>query len=181
MGRAVNFLFLMVLMSTPTYLAAQDEHGHHAETPFLPNRLGVTVGYAWIPSGSDLEGQSNVHIVPTFGLVYAKRFNEKIGLGWSNEIEFASYVIEHGDEEILEREFGFVSAAVFIYEPIHKLGLFAGPGVELEKNQNFFVIKVGAEYFVKMLDDWYILIEGYYDIKEVYSAFGLSLSVGIMF
>jgi len=178
---AITSFLLLVVFCAVAQEDQENEHGPHAETPFLPNRLGVTVGYAWIPSGSDVSGQGAVQIVPTFGITYAKRFNEKIGFGWTNEIEFASYVIEHGDEEILEREFAFVSAVVFIYEPIHKLGLFAGPGIELERNQNFFVLKVGAEYFVKMLDDWYILVESYYDIKEVYGAFGLSLSVGTLF
>jgi len=122
-----------------------------------------------------------MHIVPSFGVKYTRRFSEKIGLAWTNEVEFANYMIEYEGHGELEREFAFVSAVLFSYEPIPKLGLLAGPGVELERNQNFFVLKVGVEYEVKLLDDRFISTEAYYDIKEVYGALGLGLSVGAKF
>ncbi len=43
---------------------------------------------------------------------------------------------------------------VGIYEAVHGLELYAGPGVELEKHENFFVIKLGLEYAFAIANDW---------------------------
>jgi len=176
----ISVIFLVLVCATNAYTQEQ-ENDHNSEEVDLLNKISATVGYAWVPSGSEVQGQSNVLVIPTLGIKYARSLSEKIAFAWTNEFEFSNYVIERSEAELLEREYAIVTAALLMYEPVEKLGLFAGPGVELEKNENFFVFKIGAEYSVKVLDDWFILIESYYDIKEVYGTFGLGLSIGSRF
>ncbi len=83
---------------------------------------------------------------PTLGLDYFYKFNYKIGIGFQNDIELASYKVETGRDESLNREYAYVSALVFTFELISLWSVFAGPDFEYEHHESFFVTRLGTEF-----------------------------------
>jgi len=107
---------------------------------------------------------------------YEYFFNHKIGIGLINDIELSSYGVEKDNQEYLERNYAFVTALVFLYEPIIGWSLFAGPGYEFEKHHGFGLIKLGTEVFKSFQAGWSIGITASYEIKEVNSSFSFGLT-----
>ena len=109
---------------------------------------------------------------------YEYFFNHKFGIGLLNDIELSSYSVEQDNQDYLERNYAFVSALVFLYEPIIGWSLFAGPGYEFERNHGFGLIKVGSELTKNFKDGWSVGVAASYEFKEVNSSFSLGITVG---
>ena len=89
-----------------------------------------------------------------------------------------AYSIEDNHQDYIERNFAFVSAVVFVYEPIIGWSLFAGPGYEFEKDHGFGLVKIGTELSKNFQDGWSIGVAVSYDIKEVNSSLSFGLTAG---
>jgi hypothetical protein len=61
------------------------------------------------------------------------------------------------------------------------LTLYAGPGYELEKHKNLFIARFGGEYSFKLKNNWVLAPGGFYDIKDGYDAFSISIAFGKLF
>ncbi len=166
-----------ILVFTSMYLSAQEEHTTHDTHHFQHHRIAVFTGYGLIQGAVDENGDKRLKVIPVLGFDYEYFFNHKIGLGLLNDLELSSYSVEKDDHEYLERNYAFVSALVFMYEPIKGLTLFAGPGYEFEKNHGFPLFKIGVEVAKNFEDGWSIGIATSYDMKEVNSSFSMGLTV----
>jgi hypothetical protein len=136
-------------------------------------------GYTWAPQGEQ-DGRS-ILLVPTIGIDYSLGLSRKFRLGMVNDFQLSSFVIEDREGSQLEREYAYVGTIVGIYEAAHGLGVFAGPGVELEKNHNLFVVKIGLEYAFVVADSWSTAATLAYDFKDAYDSFSLGILVGYGF
>ena len=167
-----------ILVFTSMCLFAQEEHTTHDTYHFQHHRIAVFTGYGLISGAVDENGNKQAELIPVIGLDYEYFFNHKIGIGLINDIELTSYSVEKDQQEYLERNYAFVTALVFLYEPIIGLTLFAGPGYEFEKNHGFGLVKIGTEVLKNFQDGWSVGIAASYDIKEVNSSFSFGLTAG---
>ena len=149
-------------------------HGHHA---FRRHKLAVFTGNTWVRKGSH-EGSSGVVLVPTFGLDYEYWINHKFAIGLHNDIERGRYLVEKNHEEEVLRENAFVSALVAIVEPIHGWAIYAGSGIELEKHEHMWVVRIGTEYAWDLPKDWVIALTVAWDIKKHYDSFASGIVIG---
>ncbi len=174
------FLCLAAALLVPVRasLTAQ-EHDDECPEPLMRHHLTFFTGFTWVPQGET--EKSDVLIVPTIGIDYTYWISHRVGIGIINDFELASYVVEQSDGTPLERKFAYVGAAVLRYEVASGFGLFGGPGVELEEDHNFFVIKVGAEYVFSMTDKWHTALAGSYDFKTEYDSWGFGVAVSRVF
>jgi hypothetical protein len=124
----------------------------HDNEEFYPHSLALFVGYTFIPKYTSEESQT--FVAPTVGLDYIYKFNHKIALGLQNDIELASYEVDIDDDETLNREYAFVTAVVFIYEPVNWWAVFAGPGYEFEHHESFYLTRLGTEFIKRFDDGW---------------------------
>ena len=166
-----------ILVFTSMCLSAQEEHTTHDTHHFQHHRIAVFTGYGFISGAVDGDGNKQLELIPVLGFDYEYFFNHKIGVGLFNDLELSSYSVQKEDDEYLQREYAFVSAMVFLYEPIIGLTLFAGPGYEFEKHHGFPLFKIGAEVAKHFQDGWSVGIAASFDLKEVNSAFSLGLTV----
>jgi len=161
------FLVLLLFLINPLNAQNQDEHkeeSHHEKV--YPHTLGVFVGYTLIPKSVSSE-EKQTFVAPTLGLDYIYKFNHKIGLGIQNDLELASYEIESGHNETIKREYAFVSAVVFIYEPVEWWSVFAGVGYEFEHHKSFFLVRAGTDFIKRFNDGWALALTFTVDIKEI--------------
>lgn len=166
-------LFLLLFLKG-FFLFGQHEEGH-----FYRHRIAPLMGYVFVPEETGSETTNSVRLIPTFGIDYEFKLHPRWALGWFNDIELSSYVIEyHSHEEALVRENAFITALCLVYSPVHRLALYAGPGYELETHQNFAVIRVGIEYEIPIPDNWDLAFGLSWDHKEVYNSVGITVAFG---
>ena len=151
----------------------------HLSQPFKKHRIGFIWGNTIVPAAKTATDESSVLMFPTWGLSYSFFFSKKIGISWLNELEMQSYIYEHDGHPEMEREYPFISSILFVYEPIHRLAFFAGPGIEFESSQNFTVFNLGVEY-VFPLPNYFDLAFGvdYQTKNKTYDAWTIGLSIG---
>ncbi|MBB3697596.1 hypothetical protein KMW28_05380 [Flammeovirga yaeyamensis] len=179
----------MMLVQLPSYAQEHHEAEQHHEKK-CRSKVSFYMGYTAIPQAINHDAL----IVPTIGFDYSYRLNKKFSIGIVNDLEMAQYVVEvepatgghHGGEakeaEHLEREFAYVGAVVLYYSPIKGWNIGVGPGLELEKNKNFFVGKVVVEKEFELPGEWEIAPTLQYDIKEqVYDSWSLGVTFGKRF
>ena len=178
--KTFGILIILVLLTT-IRANCQHESDVHEENQFQHHSLVLFSGYSLIPGAINEEGKEQVEIIPVLGLNYGYWFNHKFALALINDLELASYVVEKDHQEYLDREYAFVTALVFMYEPILGLALFAGPGYEFETNHSFALFKVGTEISKSFEGGWSAGITVAYEIKEVNSSLSFGLTVGKRF
>ena len=165
---------------TATQEQAPGEH-ESGEEDFKRHKIIFMYGTTWVPQGDPHGERPGLMVVPTLGVDYEFWLTHKIALGVLNDFELSSYVVEGHEGEEFEREYAYVLVVAFIYEPIPNLSLFLGPGGEFEKNHNFFVFRVGAEYGIPIRNHWDVGFSVSYDYKDEYDSVGFGVLFGKRF
>jgi len=161
------------------------EGSHQPEVPpqsaahhFRPFRVAVLIGHTFIPARHSSERL----IIPSWGLDLEYWFNPKWGLGLHNDIELQSFLIEKGEDEIIEREYPLVLTLDALYRPWKGLVLQFGPGYELETTESFFLVRTGVEYEFELPGHWDISPSFFYDTRDrLYDTWSIALGVGKRF
>ena len=176
-ARSIFAFVVLAFVSIP--LAAQE---HEEREPLKRHQFALFTGYTWVPKGDPHEGDpEGTVVVPTIGIDYNFWISHKVAVGLHNDFELSSYVVETSADTTIPREYAYVGAVVVMYEPVRGLALFAGPGMEIETHQNFFVFKVGLEYAFAVANGWATGFVGAYDFKEEYHSWSLGVSVARRF
>jgi hypothetical protein len=172
-ARAILTTLTMALL--PGSLAAQ-EHAEHGEHGTLKrHRIGVLGGVTAVPKGSQVE--TSTIFAPTVGLDYDYKFSERFGVGLYSDFQLSSYVVETHEGTEVERENAFITSVVGVLEATHWLEFYAGPGIELEKSANYWLLKLGMSLAPTPDDVRGASFEAYVDIKQEYVSVGLALKV----
>jgi hypothetical protein len=120
--------------------------------------------------------------IPSYGLDLEYWFDEKLGIGLHNDLELETFIVEQNREEYLEREYPVVSSLDLLYRPLKGLVLQIGPGIEIDRNQSFFLFRLGLEYEVELGHHWDLYPTVFYDAREdSYSTLSVGLGVGKRF
>ncbi|PWJ44011.1 hypothetical protein [Sediminitomix flava] len=184
--RTAFSLFLFVLIPLVSFAQHHEEtktasHSSHTGThTHGRHQFGVTIGQTHIPDGLDF-GFNLVDIdkdvfVTTLGLNYFYLLPKNFGIGIIADIELEKYFIDLPERELL-RENVFIIAAIASYNIVGS-GVFIrfGPGIEIEKNENFGLLKFEAEWEFIKGDNWGIAPFVAYDVKKEYNTWEAGLS-----
>ena len=149
-------------------------------------RASAYIGQTLIPVGEQLTTTSDNLIAPTFGIDFTYKMSPRWFITSMNDVELASYLINTGDIVNLNREYAFITALVVTWEVLPHWGIFAGPGIELEKHENFYVTKIGTEYIFVFSNKWDLGVAVGLDRKfgvegGVFTTYSMGLGVGKVF
>lgn len=176
----------MVFLSGPTVSAQETVQNETHESSdvhsVLGARLTAIMGYSLIDN-SFLPESNDILIVPTVGLNFDYFLTEDWGLGLHSDILLQQFKVEthNGHEEII-RENPITLAAMGLFKPHEKWTIILGYGVELEKNKNLQLIRIGGEYGIPLPKHWEVVLSIEYDYKiNNYSVvmFGMGFSRGL--
>ena len=146
-----------VLVVSIAILAIWQESLAQSETdeePLLRNQVSLSIGHSLIPSAEELSNNRKNLLVPTWGFSYEFSFSERFMIGLKSEIEASNYIITDENDSELERDFS-VSLCLYAGYKIYKgLTLFAGPGVEFEKDENLSLGQFGVLYDIELPRGW---------------------------
>ncbi len=125
-------------------ISMAQEHNEVANHNIGSHRLTLIMGNAFI-NNSFTDETDNILIVPAFGLNYDYFFNAKWGLGVHSDILMQQFKIEkHNDHEEIVRKNPIAICGILLFKPHHRWTLVAGYGVEVEKHENFQLIRIGG-------------------------------------
>lgn len=170
-------LSLIICLLCSTDVIGQEEYISHPK-----HRLAGMIGHTHVPLGFNTAGERNFLVVPTWGLSYDYRIAKRWSVGVHTELETATYVVEHNGSTQIDRERPFKIVLATMYNPWKGLVFEAGFGLELEKNENFWIYRLGTGYEIEISHHWDLVPALFFDIKEdVYTSWTFGLQVGKMF
>lgn len=149
-----------------------ETNNHHSGRGF---RIAGVIGHTLVNN----EGMDNV-FVPSWGLDVEYWFNHNWGIGLHNDVEIETFIIRNADNEEIER----VNPLVLTLDALYQFGggfvLTVGPGVELEKNESFYLMRVGIEYEKDITDSYYLLPNVFLDQRfDGYNTWTVGLGIGL--
>ncbi|SDW92277.1 hypothetical protein SAMN05444411_102470 [Lutibacter oricola] len=183
----ISLLFAMIASISINAQKHHEEPKHTKTKEHGKHKLAFFTGFTHVSSAfyeHETHEESTGKWVPTIGLDYFYSLNKKWSIGTINDIEFDNYIIKLDNEEEEERVNVLISSVVAKYNINHQLGVFIGPGVEVEfseSTKNFFVVKAGVEYEIEISNGWEIAPSLMYDWKEEYKTFSYGFSIGKRF
>lgn len=176
------FLLLNTILIGPTICQAQEEEAQHeteeVEAPEGKHFVALAFGYTYIPKGASLNGSEAEGVfVPSFGLDYFHLIGRRWELGVMLDLELGHYLIFSKE---LERENAFIATLMATHKLVN-WHIQGGIGVEFEKNENLMVLRLGLERPFHLGNHWVLAPAVYFDIKEGYDTWSISLSIGKSF
>ncbi|OIQ19477.1 hypothetical protein [Lacinutrix sp. MedPE-SW] len=166
-------LFLILIV----FKINAQEHNNIIETHNEGNgfRIAGIIGHTLINN----EGAKNV-FVPSWGLDFEYWFNHNWGIGLHNDIEIETFIIRNSNSEAVER----VNPLVLTLDVLHQFGngfvLTIGPGVELEKEESYWLLRFGIEYEKDISESFYLLPTLFLDKRfDGYNTWNFGLGVGL--
>ena len=144
-------------------------------------RVALLIGHTLIPE----EHAHENFFIPSWGLDVEYWFSPKIGLGIHNDLEIETFVImtENGEADHLERVSPLVLTLDLLIKPYHGLVFQVGPGIEIEKGDNFKLYRIGLEYEYEINHKWDICPTVFYDSRfgGGYHTWSIALGIGRRF
>ena len=167
-----TYLFSFILTIFGLTLAAQNhkdntDTGHHTDNEHGSSGHKITLVIANSFVHNSFSEQTNgILIVPTIGFNYDYFFNDRWGIGLHTDILLQQYKVEkHGGHEEILRENPVGFAGMLLFKPNHRLTLMAGYGLEVEKHENFQMIRIGVEYGIPLPKHWELGFSLEFDYK----------------
>lgn len=134
---AAAFLFLI------SSAWAQGEYQHEKATQ-EGLHLTFVISHTFIPE-STVNGKSTV-AVPSLGFDVEYFFPGRFGVGLHNDLELLIYEVKEDENTFIQREFPVLLTADLLFKLKPDLIIFGGPGIELEKERDIPVVRLGVEY-----------------------------------
>jgi hypothetical protein len=164
-------------MFTATYqLNAQPQDKDHEKgSDDRGFRLVGIIGHTLVNN----EELDNV-FVPSWGLDIEYWFNNTWGIGLHNDVEIETFVVKNSENNEIER----VNPLVLTIDALYHLGngfvITLGPGVELERQESYYLIRVGIEYEKHISPSLYLLPNFFLDQRfDGYNTWNIGLGIGL--
>jgi hypothetical protein len=150
-ARPIHFLntvlALAVTLAVCSVGAAVDAHAGEESHKEPKHHLSVVGGVTLIPEGKEEPGDDFV-LAPTLGVEYEYEINHRWAMAGMADVEFEEYAVDM-DGGDLKRENVFILAVVAMYQVVPRFLVYAGPGYEIETNEDFFCDTYGCEIRVR--------------------------------
>jgi hypothetical protein len=170
-------LFILFALLAITNLVAQ-EHNNEEHISGKGFRIAAVLGHTYINSN----GMDGNLYIPSWGLDIDYWFNHKWGIGLHNDIEIENFVVERNDTEIIQRENPLVFTLDALYEIGNGFVISLGPGIELEKNESFFLARIGLDYEYDINKNFYLMPNIFHDQRfDGFSTTSIGLGLGHKF
>lgn len=174
MRRIVPAILLLFLVQIHMHAQSSHEHTlHHEDRSSL--RAAILIGHTLIPVP---HARENI-LIPSWGFDLEYWFNHTWGIGWHNDLEIESFIIQRPNDELIERENPLVTTLDLLYKPVGGLVILMGPGCEIARGQNFLLFRLGFEYEIELSNHWDLAPSLFFDSREdSFHTWSLGLGVG---
>lgn len=165
-------------------LHAQHHHpiGHepspHPAAHVPHYRVAVLIGHTLI-EGRHVEGSL---FIPSWGLDLEYWPSAKWGIGLHNDLELESFILIGPEGEEIERMQPLVITADALYQFKKGWIISLGPGIEIERGENYPLVRLGIEWEIEMGKHFDLAPTIFYDQRlDGYHTWSVALGVGKRF
>ena len=163
-----SLIILVLLITTINLFAQTEEHTEVVEHKKGIHSITLVMANAFL-SNSFNEQTDNTLIVPVFGFNYDYQFNRQWGAGLHSDLVLQQFKVEQYDsktEIIRENPIGVV--AILFFKPSHRWKILGGYGIEIEKEKNLQLVRIGVEYGIPLPKSWELNFNLEFDFKINY-------------
>ena len=152
------------------------------EKEYKNHKLSLIIGHAYVPAGVNILGEKVWTVLPSWGLDYDFRLNEKWGLGVHTDLVVESFEYEGNEKIIFERTRPFSAVLVGSRKFGEHLTLLAGGGIEYAKEETLSLVRIGVDYGWELPNEWELGASLMSDFKiDAYNSWVIGLGVGKLF
>ncbi|WP_422358515.1 hypothetical protein [Reichenbachiella sp.] len=171
---------LLIILAT---IFSQSIYAQEAERgEFKNHKLSLIIGHAYVPAGVNILREKVWTVLPSWGLDYDFRFNEKWGLGIHTDLVVESFEYEGNEKIVFERTRPFSAVLVGSRKFGKHLTLMAGGGIEYAKEENLKLVRIGFDYGWELPNEWELSASLMSDFKiDAYNSWVIGLGVGKLF
>jgi len=171
-----NTITLLLILMTTYQINAQghqiEEKKHNDASGF---RIVGIIGHTLI-NNEDLDDV----FVPSWGLDIEYWFNHNWGIGLHNDVEIETFVAKNSQNDEVER----VNPLVITLDALFQFGngfvMTLGPGIELEKEESYYLFRAGIEYEKDISESFYLLPNLFLDQRfDGYNTWNIGLGIGL--
>ena len=169
-------IFTIVIIFIGFVSIAQEEH----HNDFKHFRISPVLSHTYIPMAT-INGNETV-IIPTLGLDLEYWFTPKWGFGFHNDLELLTFEIEKDHQLFVEKEFPVVLTLDSLWKFYKDWVLVFGTGIEIETNENLFIVRTGIEYEIEFGNHWDVAPTVFYDYRSNnFSTWSIGIGIGKRF
>jgi hypothetical protein len=180
MGLCKHLLLSLLLLCNYAIRAQVDKK----EAEHKPHRhsLSLSIAHAHISQGIK-DGDRTWVTEPSTMLDYNYLISEKWIAGLHSDLILQTFQVKRfSDNSIIERSNPLCLVAVIGYKPAEYLTIMIGGGAELEKEENFGVIRIGIESSIRISEKWDVPLSLTYDAKiEGYDTWSIGIGIARLF
>ena len=114
------------------------------------------------------------------GLDFFYYINHKWSISFVADLELSNYIVNFKRED-LNREKALILALQAGYEVAPHWAVMLGGGVEIESHKNLAVLRMGTEYEIPLSGGWELAPSLFFDFKEDFSTYAISIGIGKRF
>jgi hypothetical protein len=149
----------------------------HAHSMKGSHRFTLGLGHTQISQGI-IDNDRKWLSLASWSLNYDYWVHDKWALGLQSDIIIESFVVEHGNEETLERSYPIAIVPVVMFKPGKHFSFILGAGTETAQGHAIGLTRLGVEYGKHLPKDWEIGIALIWDNKwNFYNSWGLAFTV----
>ena len=139
--------------------------------------LTFVISHTFIPE-TTVEGKSTI-AVPSFGFDVEYFFPSRFGVGLHNDLELLIYEVKEDESTFIQREFPVLLTADLLYKLRPDLIIFGGPGIELERERDIPVVRLGLEYMAHIGETLTFSPILSYDYRiNAFNSFSVGIGIG---
>jgi len=162
--------------STVSHASHPSETHHH--------KIQIILGHTHISDGRNAQGEKESLILPSWGLNYDYRFNERWQIGFHTDMIIDKFEIElEHDMVIVERSNPIALALMGGYKTRSPFTFLLGGGIEFETHKNLGFIRFGVEpgwHFGG--GKWEVSVAAEYEIKfNHYNSWSIVFGIARLF
>jgi hypothetical protein len=141
------------------------------------HRLTAGIGHIHVSRGQ-VEGQTQWLAMGSWTLNYDHWITDRWAAGLQNDMILETFVVEHGDDELLERSYPVAVVPVAMYKPGKRFTFVAGAGAEVSHGHSIGLTRLGTEYGVHLPRNYEVGLALVWDNKwSYYNSWGITLCV----
>lgn len=155
---------------------------HHPKT-FKPHHsVGLFLSHTQISQGIQANGNRKWLSLPSWGINYNFKFNQKWAVGLHIDIVVEDFAVEQhlksSNNDVLERSYPIASAVMFSYKPGASFSYLLGAGGEFAHSGNLFLVRIGVEYGYHISKKWELNINLTNDLKiNAYNSWAIGVGI----
>ncbi len=164
-----NALTLLLLL--PLILHAQEKESAHQ--PKI--RGAIMMANSHIPAA---ENSTNaIDVLPAWGIDLDYFFHKRWSVAFITDIKLQDYSIVEANQVTLERKYPLSLCLGAHYHLVKNWSFYFAPGIELAKDENLLLYKLGTEYSFEITENFEIALNLIYENRyEVYDGFTFGIA-----